>query len=441
MVNLASAGDGVGNGRAAGDRLAGAAAQAAGTQVYLDHAATTPMAPEALAAMVAELARTGNPSSLHNAGRQARRVVEESREQIAQAFGARPSEVVFTSGGTEADNLAVKGLYWARQMLSRDRPRVLATAIEHHAVLDSVHWLGEHEGAQVEWLPVDGAGRLSPDTLRTAIERDPDSVALVSVMWANNEVGAIQPVAELAAIAAEHGIPFHSDAVQAAGQVPVSLAESGATALTITGHKIGGPVGAGALLLARGEEPVPVLHGGGQERDVRSGTLDTAAIRGFAVAAELAVTRREENVARIGHLRDTLIERVLTAVPDAVLNGPAPGEFRLPGNAHFSFPGCEGDALLMLLDARGVACSTGSACTAGVAQPSHVLLAMGADGGRARGSLRFSLGRSSTMADVDALGAVIGEVVDRARRAGRQGSATPGQGAPATIPARRAAAS
>ena len=444
MVNLASAGDGAGNGRPAGDPPAGVGQDSAGAQVYLDHAATTPMVPEALAAMVTELARTGNPSSLHNAGRQARRVVEESREQIAQAFGARPSEVVFTSGGTEADNLAVKGLYWARQEAGRARRRVLATAIEHHAVLDSVQWLADHEGAQVEWLPVDSAGLLSPETLRAAIERDPDSVALVSVMWANNEVGAIQPVAELAAVAAGHRIPFHSDAVQAAGQIPVSLAASGATALTITGHKIGGPVGEGALLLARGEEPVPVLHGGGQERDVRSGTLDTAAIRGFAVAAELAASRREVHAARIGQLRDTLVDRVLAAVPDAVLNGPPPGPQRLPGNAHFSFPGCEGDALLMLLDARGVACSTGSACTAGVAQPSHVLLAMGADLGRARGSLRFTLGRSSTLADVETLGAVIGEVVERARRAGRHGGVTqsPGQAAgPAVVPAGQAAAS
>jgi cysteine desulfurase len=432
MVNLASAGDGTPSGPRAGDRTVGAAQQAAGAAVYLDHAATTPMAPEALEAMVEELSRTGNPSSLHNPGRQARRVVEESREQIAEAFGARPSEVVFTSGGTEADNLAVKGLYWARQSDGRPRRRVLATAIEHHAVLDSVQWLGEHEGAQVEWLPVDGAGLLSVDTLKAAIEQDPDSVALVSVMWANNEVGAIQPVAELAAVAAVHGIPFHSDAVQAAGQVPVSLASSGATALTITGHKIGGPVGAGALLLARGEEPVPVLHGGGQERDVRSGTLDAAAIRGFAVAGALAVATREEHAARIGALRDDLIGRVQDAVPDAVLNGPPPGATRLPGNAHFSFPGCEGDALLMLLDAKGVACSTGSACTAGVAQPSHVLLAMGADIGRARGSLRFSLGRSSTHADIEALGALIGEVVGRARRAGRQGGVPqPGQARPA----------
>jgi cysteine sulfinate desulfinase/cysteine desulfurase-like protein len=409
------------NPESAGDGLRPAERARYGSLVYLDHAATTPMLPEALAAMTEELAHTGNPSSLHNAGRRARRVVEESREQIAQAFGARPSEVVFTGGGTEADNLAVKGMYWARQVGSGPRQRILATAIEHHAVLDSVQWLGEHDGALVDSLPVDSVGRLSPDALRAAIEHDPDGVALISVMWANNEVGTIQPVAELAAVAGVYGIPFHSDAVQAAGQLPVSLAASGATALTITGHKIGGPVGAGALLLARGgEDPVPVLHGGGQERDVRSGTLDSAAIRAFAVAVERTVTDRDAHAARLGSLRDRLIDRVRAAVPDAILNGPAPGALRLPGNAHFSFPGCEGDALLMLLDAKGISCSTGSACTAGVAQPSHVLLAMGADHARARGSLRFSLGRTSSEADVDALGAAIGEVVERARRAGRQ---------------------
>jgi cysteine desulfurase len=385
--------------------------------VYLDHAATTPMLPEALEAMTEELALLGNPSSLHNAGRRARRVVEESREQIAEAYGARPSEVVFTSGGTEADNLAIKGLYWSRR--GEGRPRVLATAIEHHAVLDCVGWLADHEGARPGWLPVDPAGRLSPEALRAEIERDPGGVALISVMWANNEVGTVQPIAGLAAVAREFGIPFHSDAVQAAGQLPVSLADSGADALTITGHKIGGPVGAGALLVTRGTDLVPVMHGGGQERDVRSGTLDAPAIRAFAVAVGLAISRREDGAKRLAALRDDLIAQVLAAVPDAVLNGTPPGPERLPGNAHFSFPGCEGDALLMLLDARNIACSTGSACTAGVAQPSHVLLAMGADDARARGSLRFSLGHSSTQADVDALGAVIGEVVERARRAGR----------------------
>ena len=390
-----------------------------GAAAYLDHAATTPMLPAAVAAMTAELAELGNASSLHNAGRRARRVVEESRELIAETYGAKPSEVVFTSGGTEADNLAVKGLFWARTAAEPGRRRVLATAIEHHAVLDSVRWLADHEDADADWLPVDGNGRLSVATLADAIERDPASVAMISVMWANNEVGTVQPIAELASLAAEYEIPFHSDAVQAAGQLPVSLAATGATALTITAHKIGGPVGAGALLLSKGAEPVPVLHGGGQERDVRSGTLDVPAIRAFAAAVEVTAGRRPDEAKRLAALRDDLIAQVLAAVPDAILNGSPPGPDRLPANAHFSFPGCEGDALLMLLDARGIACSTGSACTAGVAQPSHVLLAMGADEARARGSLRFSLGHSSEQADVDELGAVIGEVAERARRASR----------------------
>ncbi len=387
--------------------------------VYLDHAATTPLLPAAVAAMTEELAQLGNASSLHSAGRRARRIVEESRELIAETYGARPSEVVFTSGGTEADNLAVKGLYWARRVTDPSRRRVLATSVEHHAVLDSAGWLAEQQGAEAVWLPVDRAGVLSPDTLAAAIDADPASVAMISVMWANNEVGTVQPIADLAALAAEYQIPFHSDAVQAAGTLPVSLAETGATALTVTAHKIGGPVGVGALLLAKGEQPVPVLHGGGQERDVRSGTLDVPAIRAFAVAVEVAAQRRVDEAKRLAALRDDLIAQVQAAVPDAVLNGLPGGPGRLPGNAHFSFPGCEGDALLMLLDARGIACSTGSACTAGVAQPSHVLLAMGSDEARARGSLRFSLGHSSEQADVDAVGAVIGEVVERARRAAR----------------------
>ena len=273
-------------------------------------------------------------------------------------------------------------------------------------MLDSVHWLTEHEAAQQALLPVDPAGALRPGTLADAIDASPGTVALVTVMWANNEVGTVQPIAELAAIAREHGIPFHTDAVQAAGQLPVSFAASGADAMTVTAHKFGGPVGAGALLLARGVQPVPVLHGGGQESEVRSGTLDAPAIRAFAVAAAVMAERRADEAARLAALRDDLIAQVLAAVPDAILNGPPAGPGRLPGNAHFSFPGCEGDALLMLLDAKGIACSTGSACTAGVAQPSHVLLAMGADEARARGSLRFSLGHTTTQEDVDALGAV-----------------------------------
>jgi cysteine desulfurase len=376
------------------------------------------MLPEAIEVMTEELAQLGNPSSLHNAGRRARRVVEESREQIAEVFGARASEVIFTSGGTEADNLAVKGLFWARRASDGRRRRVLTTAIEHHAVLDSVHWLEAAENAEATWLQVDGAGTVSPAALEDALAASPESAAVVSVMWANNEVGTIQPVSKLAAVAHSLGVPFHTDAVQAAAQIPVNFAASGVDALTVTAHKLGGPVGAGALILGRGVAPVPVLHGGGQERDIRSGTLDAPAIRAFAVAAVVSAARRADEALRIEDLRDDLIRQVLAAVPDAVLNGAPPGPGRLPGNAHFSFPGCEGDALLLLLDAKGIACSTGSACTAGVAEPSHVLLAMGASEGLARSSLRFSLGHTTTQADVDALGAAIGEAVARSRRAG-----------------------
>jgi cysteine desulfurase len=388
--------------------------------IYLDHAATTPMRPEAIAAMTERLAELGNASSLHAPGRGARRIVEESREAIAQALGARPSEVVFTSGGTEADNLALKGLYWARRKADPARRRVLVSAVEHHAVLDSATWLGQHADAEIDWLPVDAYGRVDLDALAAAIRRDPASVALVSVMWVNNEVGTVQPVAEVAELAHEHGIPVHTDAVQAVGQLPVGFAASGADAMTVTAHKVGGPVGVGALVVRREVDLVPLLHGGGQERDVRSGTLDVAGIAGFAAAVVAAVAEREALAAELTKLRDELVRQVLEAVPDAELNGdPGPEpERRLPGNAHFSFPGCEGDSLLLLLDARGIACSTGSACSAGVAEPSHVLLAMGHDEKRARGSLRFSLGHTSTAADVDALGSVIGGVVERARRAG-----------------------
>ncbi|KOG52260.1 cysteine desulfurase [Streptomyces griseoflavus] len=386
--------------------------------VYLDHAATTPMLPEAVQAMTAQLTVTGNASSLHAAGRQARRTVEEARESLASALGARPSEVVFTAGGTEADNLAVKGLYWARRDADPARTRVLASPVEHHAVLDAVEWLAEHEGARVEWLPVDVYGRVHADALREAIARDPDDVALATVMWANNEIGTIMPVRELAGTAAEFGIPLHADAVQAFGQVEVDFAASGLAAMTVSAHKIGGPYGVGALLLRREYAPVPVLHGGGQERQVRSGTLDTPGIAAFAAAARHAVAHREEFARDIGALRDDLVKAVRAAAPDAVLGGDPDPAGRLPANAHFSFPGCEGDSLLLLLDAQGIACSTGSACTAGVAQPSHVLLAAGMDADLARGTLRFSLGHTSTEADVAAVAEAIGPVVERARSAG-----------------------
>ncbi|HEX8002129.1 MAG TPA: cysteine desulfurase family protein [Mycobacteriales bacterium] len=381
--------------------------------VYLDHAATTPILPEVLAAMTPYfLDEPGNPSSLHASGRRARRAVEEARETIALALGARPSEVVFTGSGTEADNLAVKGLYWARRAADPARTRIVASSVEHHAVLDAVDWLVEHEGASVTWLPVDSYGAVSVESLRAALG---DDVALVTVMWANNEVGTVQPVAALAEAAAEAGVPFHTDAVQAVGQLPVSFLD-GVSALTITGHKIGGPKGVGALLLRTGVACTPLLHGGGQERDVRSGTLDTPSIVGLAAAVRLAVEQRVSHAARLAGLRDALVKAVGEAVPDAVLNGH-PTE-RLPSNAHLSFPGCEGDALLLLLDARGIECSTGSACTAGIARPSHVLTAMGLDEQVARGSLRFSLGHSTTENDVAVVAEAIVPVVERARRAG-----------------------
>ncbi|MDT0434831.1 MULTISPECIES: cysteine desulfurase family protein [Streptomyces] len=383
---------------------------------YLDHAATTPMLPEAVEALTAHLGTTGNASSLHASGRGARRTVEESRETLAEALGARPSEIVLTSGGTEADNLAVKGLYWSRRDADPARVRVLSSPVEHHAVLDAVDWLGEHEGATVEYLPVDRHGRVHPEALREAIARNPDDVALATVMWANNEIGTILPVRELADVAAEFGVPLHADAVQAFGQVPVDFAASGLAAMTVSAHKVGGPYGIGALLLGREHTPVPVLHGGGQERHVRSGTLDVPAVASFAVAGRLAAERRDRFAHEIGALRDSLVTAVRTAVPDAILGGDP--VHRLPANAHFTFPGCEGDSLLLLLDAQGIECSTGSACTAGVAQPSHVLLATGTDPDLARGTLRFSLGHTSTQADVEAVAKAIGPAVERARAAG-----------------------
>jgi cysteine desulfurase len=390
--------------------------------VYLDHAATTPMLPAAVEAMTARLADVGNPSSLHASGRQARRLVEESREKIAQALNCRPGEVVFTSGGTEANNLALKGLFWARRGADPRRTRILSTAVEHHAVLDPLHWLTEREGAEVELLPVDERARLDVAALRAAVERDPGSVALISVMWANNEVGTLEPVGDVVEVAAQHGIPVHTDAVQALGSVPVDFAACGVDALTLTGHKLGGPFGVGALVVRRELDLVPLVHGGGQERDVRSGTIDTPAIAGFAAAVEVAVKQQSDHAARVAALRDDLVRRVIEAVPDAHLHGPQleeDSQGRLPGNAHIGFPDCEGDSLLMLLDARGIECSTGSACSAGVPQPSHVLLAMGCTDEAARHSLRFSLGHTSTAADVDALVEAIGPVVERARAAQR----------------------
>jgi len=388
--------------------------------VYLDHAATTPMLPEAIAAMTAQMATVGNASSLHTSGRAGRRVVEESRETIAQALGARPSEVLFTSGGTESDNLAIKGTFWARRDADPRRVRLLVSVVEHHAVLDCVDFLEAHEGAKVTWLEVDHVGRVHPETVRAAIEADPESVALVSVMWANNEVGTVQPIAEIAAVAHEFGIPVHSDAVQAVGQVEVDFAASGLDLMSVSGHKVGGPQGVGALLARRNATLVPLTHGGGQERQVRSGTLDVPAIRGFAVAIHHATSNRVAIAAELTALRDKLIRGAQDAGFGVEVTGdwePGDGIRRLPGNAHLLVPGCDGDSLLYLLDAAGVECSTGSACQAGVPQPSHVLMAMGISEHQARGALRLTLGHTSTAADVDAFLAALPAAVERAQRA------------------------
>lgn len=389
---------------------------AAAQTVYLDHAATTPMFPAAVEAMAAVLGTAGNASSLHGAGRLARRQLEEARESIAADLGARPSEVIFTSGGTESDNLAVKGIYWARRDADPKRTRILVSAVEHHAVLDAVEWLEQHEGAQVSLLEVDSEGLVSPRALREVLIKHAGEIALISIMWANNEVGTIEPIAELAAVAQEFEVPLHTDAVQAAAQLPIDFAGSGVAAASFAAHKVGGPHGVGVLLLGRQVGCVPLLHGGGHERDLRSGTSDVPGAVGLAAALRETVDGVPSRAVELALLRDDLIAGVRAAVPDAVLNGPA--EPRLPGIAHFTFPGCEGDSLLMLLDAAGIECSTGSACNAGVAAPSHVLLAMGVQPRDARGSLRFSLGHTSTRADIDRVLEVLPPVVERARAAG-----------------------
>lgn len=398
--------------------------------VYLDHAATTPMLPESMAAVTAVMGTVGNAASLHGSGRAARRRVEESREVVAQVLGAQPSEVIFTGGGTESDNLAIKGIYWARRAADPARRRLLVSSVEHHAVIDAAQWLIDHEGADVTWLPVDALGRVQPQTLREALAEHADDTALVSIMWVNNEVGTVMAVDELAGIAHSYGVPMHTDAVQAVGQLPVDFAASGVDALTITGHKFGGPFGAGALLLGREVDCVPLLHGGGHERDVRSGSPDAVALVGLAAAARVAATDVGARASQLARLQESLVAGVRREVPGAVLNGDPDPAGRLPGNAHFTFPGCEGDSLLMLLDARGIECSTGSACTSGVAQPSHVLLAMGADRQSARGSLRLSLGHTSTERDVAAFVEAIGPVVDRAGAAGVAGYGATRAGVP-----------
>ena len=382
------------------------------SRVYLDHAASTPMVPAAIEAMTNELTRSGNPSSLHGSGRAARRVVEESRELIASHVGARPAEVIFTGGGTESDNAAVKGAFWASA--GQGRRGVVTSAVEHHAVLESADFLVQAAGAQHSLIGVDREARLDLAALTDAVDQ---RTSLVSVIWAGNEVGTVQPVVEAAEVAHRRGALAHSDAVQAVGHLTVDFAASGLDLLTFTAHKLGGPHGIGALLARRDVALTPVLHGGGQERDIRSGTVDVAAVAGFAAALAVAVAGREAEFARLARLRTDLIAAVRAAHPDAVVYGPSDATERLPGLATVGFPSCSADGLLLLLDAAGIDVSTGSACSAGVAQPSHVLLAMGVSETDARSTLRFSLGYSSTADDIDRLATALPDAVDRARAA------------------------
>jgi cysteine desulfurase len=370
--------------------------------VYLDHAATAPMLPAAISAYADAMAVVGNPASIHSQGQNAKRMLEEARERVAASVHCDPIEIVFTGSGTESVNLGIKGLYWARA----PRTRILVPGGEHHATVDTVEWLAQQEGARIQWIPLDALGRIDLAALAAAIRENPDDVALVTLLAANNEVGTLQPVEEVAALAAAAGIPVHVDAISAYGHVPIdfqALHRVGVSALSVSAHKIGGPVGIGALVLSRTATVVPLIHGGGQQRQVRSGTQDVAAAVSFAVAATAMTGELAAETTRLRVLRDAVIVGVQAAVPSAVLNGDPDSAGRLPGNAHFTFPGCEGDSLLFLLDVAGVSVSTGSACQAGIPEPSHVLRAMGRSEAEARSALRITLGRTSTAADVDAL--------------------------------------
>lgn len=384
--------------------------------IYLDNAATTRMLPAALDAFTRQATSVGNPSSVHSAGQTARAAVEQSRVAIAQCVNADPIEVVFTSGGTEAINLAVKGLFWQRKAEDSAHNVIVVPEGEHHATLDSIEWLQDEQGAEVVWLPLDRHGTVKLDAVAQALTLHHGRIALLSMIWVNNEVGTIQPAHEVAALAAERGVPVHLDAVAGFGQLPLDFRALGVAAVSLSSHKIGGPVAAGALLLDRRYRPQALLHGGGQERKVRSGTVDAAGTAAFAAAVAEVYGGLENHQRHLIWLRDRLIAGVQRVVPEAQLMGH-PTE-RAPGNAHFVFEGCEGDSLLFLLDAEGIQASTGSACTAGVPQPSHVLLAMGCTEAQARGALRFTLGHDSTVADVDALIAALPGVVARARAAG-----------------------
>ena len=372
--------------------------------VYLDHAATTPMADAAIAAMTSSLSKIGNPSSLHTQGRATRKDVEDAREVIAKAVGALPSEIIFTGSGTEADNAAIKGLFW-----KSGKKVIVISAVEHHAVLDPSRWLVEHEGAELIEIPVTKTGLIDLDFLKELITKRGNEIALISVMHSNNETGVIQPVGEVVKIAGD--IPVHTDAVQSFTKTPLSYKELGVTSMALSAHKVGGPHGIGVLVLRRAYEIPALLHGGGQEREIRSGTLNAPSIVAFAAAVESS----NYDSARVSALRDRFESGLRASVPDAYINGvDAP---RLPGITNVTFPGTQSDSLLLLMDSEKVSCSTGAACSAGVHRPSHVLLAMGHTEVTAQSSLRFSCGATSTESDIDFALSVLPTVINRGRAA------------------------
>ena len=375
--------------------------------VYLDHAATTPIFDVALDAMQVALRKVGNPSSLHSEGRSTRKDVEDAREVIAKVLDCLPSEVIFTGSGTEADNAAIKGLFW-----KSDKKLIVISAIEHHAVLDPAHWLVTHENAELIQIPVNQSGVIDLTFLKDLIANRGAEIALIAVMHANNETGVIQPVAEVVKIAGD--IPVHTDAVQSFTKVPLSYKELGVTSMALSGHKVGGPHGIGALILRRAYEIPALLHGGGQEREIRSGTLNAPSIVAFAAA----VASKKYAAEQVTELREKFETGVLVSAPDAYINGV--GADRLPGIVNVTFPGTQSDSLLLLMDSEQVSCSTGAACSAGVHRPSHVLLAMGHTEITAQSSLRFSLGADSTQADVDFTLSVLPTVIARGRAANQK---------------------
>jgi len=368
--------------------------------VYLDHAATTPMFDVAIDAMNTSLRKLGNPSSLHTEGRSTRKDVEDAREKIARAVGCLASEVIFTGSGTEADNAAIKGLFW-----NSPKKVIVVSSIEHHAVLDPAHWLVEHEGAELIEIPVNAEGVIDLDFLRKVVAARGSEIALISVMHSNNETGVIQPIGEVVKIAGD--IPVHTDAVQSFTKVQLSFKDLGLFAMTISGHKVGGPLGIGALILRRAVEIPALLHGGGQERDIRSGTLNAPSIVAFAAAVEANLY----DATKIAQMRDAFEAGVVALRPDAVINGhSAP---RLPGISNITFPGTQSDSLLLLMDSEKVSCSTGAACTAGVHRPSHVLMAMGLTDVVSQSSLRFSFGTTNSSSDVEYALSVLPIVIER----------------------------